>query len=317
MQVRTAPFEYSIVIPTFNRYGEMILTLPQIIDLVDDNGEIIVVDQSNDGQPLAHQQTLQTLCEGANVRYYLAKEASLSLAINTGASLAKADIVIILDDDIDIIDKSVIKRHLKHYDDKNTIAVAGCYYAGNMQSPWIPSKKGNIATSLASAHMSGRKSTFANIGAATWLVKPFSTIDWEMVEVFNRFGNVIADTDSFVFHRAPIDGGCGNQGSRGVEWYRATYHNHTLWVLSRPWPDNILKLPKHFYTLVKYCLPKRAVLQTKRFWVEAVWGGVKDGIKTFKNKQKQRSFDVIGDHNLALMIETTRDNRTNKTKALS
>ncbi len=311
MKAQSSSYQYSIVIPTFNRLNELLLTLPQVVDLVYAQGEIIVIDQSDDGQPEQHKVQLAEICAQCNIRYYMAPSfASVSIAINTGAQLANAPIVLIMDDDLDFTDTDIITKHLEYYREPDIIAVAGCYYAGHIDYPWIPSAKHGIATSLASAHMSARKTTFEQYGAASWLKPPFSTIDWEMAEVFNRHGKVALGEDCFVFHRAPVDGGCGNQGTRGVNWYRGTYHNHTLWMLSRPLKDKLLKLPKHIYTLLRYCIPSKDLMWTRKFWKEAVINGIKDGLNTFKAHDNKRTHFAECENKLTLLFANTYEEPT-------
>ncbi|MDD4863063.1 MAG: glycosyltransferase [Alishewanella agri] len=296
---------FTIVIPTFNRFNELVISLPQFLKLVSNNSEIIVIDQSNDGLPQDNILFLKSMCSGANVRYYLSEKPSLPLSINTGAHLAKNDIVFILDDDLDIIDDIIIK-HLPYYSDLSVSAVAGSYYAGNYSSPWVPTEISGRAKTLASAHMSARKEVLLSIGAATWLKKPFTTIDWELAESINKFGKVVVAKDCFVFHRAPSVGGCENQGFRSVEWYKNTIHNHYLWLRNRRFPLSLLKLPKHIFTIIKYNIPGLSSLISFDFWKDVIMPAVKSGRNTYKKYNKIRPSEIFEDREIKLLFETKK-----------
>lgn len=272
---------YSIIVCTYNRIADLLLTLPQILEYLDGRGELIVIDQSDQYEVNEYKSDLLKHSAGHRVSYWHSPTPSVPLAWNTAAQISKGEILIFLDDDVDLLD-NVIEQHISIYDDAEIVGVAGSYYAGRMSNKWVASSKNGSATALAGAHMSFRRSTFMNCQAATWFIKSFAGVDWELAEIVGSAGKLAVGDDCVVFHRAPVDGGCGNQGDRGIDWYYGAYFNHTLWLLSRRFPDSFTRVPRHIYWLYKYLLPSRKILFTKDFLLHAVKNGVIDGYKDYR-----------------------------------
>jgi hypothetical protein len=91
--------------------------------------------------------------------------------------------------------------------------------------------------------------------------------DWEFGERMRILAGRIANGgDCLVFHRAPSEGGSENQKPRGDDWFLETYHNHLYWMLKRPWPYKITRLPRHLYWIAKYNVPHRSVWLRPRFF---------------------------------------------------
>lgn len=287
----------SIIIPTFNRLKELVLTLPQIIELLDDDRELIVFDQSNTDQDEALEKSVLGMMQGPNCRFIRASVPSVPLAWNTAARLAKGEVLIFLDDDIDV-DHDVIAAHLNHYKkDPKISGVAGGYYASNRQSPWVSSKdKKGYAKAMAGVNFSLRKKDFLEIGAASSFVKPFAGIDWELGEQLSiKVGPLAVGSDCMVLHRAPADGGCGNQGFRGEDWYEGAYHNHLLWMFGRSFPEIILRLPRHIYWMYRYYTPTADRFFTKKFFKTAILAGIRGARRTNQNKRVKRPSEFLNE----------------------
>ena len=128
---------------------------------------------------------------GVNAKYYHCQLPSVPLAWNSCRDLAKREVILFLDDDIDI-DSNIINSHRSYYDDNPDIAgVAGGYYAGSRESVWIPSTKNGSARTFAGVNVSFRSKVFAESGSASSFIKPFAGVDWEMAEhVTQTFGKL-------------------------------------------------------------------------------------------------------------------------------
>jgi glycosyltransferase involved in cell wall biosynthesis len=267
---------------------ELLITLPQIVNILDKRGELIVLDQSDKYDLELYKSELNNIAKGKNVRYLHSPTPSVPLAWNTAAEIAQGTILLFLDDDIDL-EYNIIEVHLALYREDNIIGVAGSYYAGHRSRKWIPSSNSKTATALAGVNMSFRRNVFIEFGAATWFIKPFAGVDWELAEVMGIAGKIAVGDTCFVFHRAPADGGCGNQGTRSYDWYYGAYFNHTLWLLSRPFPKFLTLLPRHFYWLFRYCLPAGELALTKRFFSYSIFKAISDAYKVYKTNDKIRS----------------------------
>lgn len=279
----------TVIIPTYNRLEDLLKTLPQIVKFLDANSELIIFDQSDKYDPNNYLPELKTILSGINSKYIHCDTPSVPFAWNTTAKKSKGDIILFLDDDIDV-DENIIELHRAYYSrDPEIVGVAGCYYAASYQRPWVPSSRKGSASTLAGVNVSFRKDVLLQAGAASNFIRPFAPFDWEIAEhIVDHFGRIAVGSNIFVFHRAPANGGCENQAKRGVNWYYGCYHNHFLWILHRKFPLNFLRLPRHVYSLIKYCTPKRELLFQREFWSKSVKEAIKNSWKTYKNNNKER-----------------------------
>lgn len=286
----------TIVIPTYNRLRDLLLTLPQVVAIMDNDCELIIFDQSDSYAPEEHRQQLDDILGGVNARFVHCRVPSLPLAWNTAAAMATGEIILFLDDDIDL-DDNLIETHRTYYDQKpGIVGVAGAYYAGSKDRPWVPSERNGKAVTLAGVNCSFRRPVFLDAGSVSSFIKPFAAIDWEIAEhISDHFGALAVGTDARVFHRAPADGGCENQAARGVSWYYGSYHNHILWALHRRYPQKLTRVPRHVYVFLKYCLPGRQLLMTKAYWTNAVFRALKDAYRTYRQDGKTRRHATITD----------------------
>ena len=281
----------SLVIPTYNRIEDLQKTLPQIAKILNEESELILYDQSDSYDPVQFSAQVREFLGDNNYKYIHSTEPSVTLAWNTAATVASGEILLFLDDDIDLI-SNIIDDHKSYYKKHpGIIGVAGSYYAGAIDRPWIPSSKNGNATTFAGVNMSVRTETFRLAGTASDYVKPFAPFDWEIAEFLNHhYGELAVGDDIFVFHRAPAYGGCENQGKRGISWYYGCYFNHFLWILSRQGFLKFSRIPRHFYWLFKYCLPSRDVLLTKDFFRRALYSSIRDAFRKHrKNRGKRMS----------------------------
>lgn len=103
----------SIVVPTFRRPDVLRQTLAALVklDYPRENYEIIVVD---DGSEDATPQVVEAFqSEFANLIYHSQPNSGVATARNSGAKIARGEILIFNDDDI-VAEASVIERHLRN-----------------------------------------------------------------------------------------------------------------------------------------------------------------------------------------------------------
>lgn len=281
---------FSVVIPTYNRLEDLIQTLPQIASILDDQSELIIYDQSDAYTPETLDCKLKDLLGNQNYTYIHSKTPSVTLAWNTAATLAKGEVLLFLDDDIDLI-SNIIDDHRKYYSARSDIVgVAGSYYAGSVDRPWVPSSKNGIATTCAGVNISIRTDTFLKAGAASDYIKPFAPFDWEFAEfVTTNYGKLAVGDDLLVMHRAPATGGCENQATRGIDWYYGCYFNHFLWIFSRKGLLKYSRIPRHFYWLIRYCLPEERLLRSRQFFTKSIWNAMLNAYRKSKKNDGSRA----------------------------
>lgn len=108
----------SIIIPTLNRTEDLNQTIAFLFDQSIQNFELIVVDQSDRRSPLKVQD--QRL-----IGLHHPEFRSASKARNTGLKIAKAPIVLFLDDDVIIESKDYLSAILNGFDNYDASGITG------------------------------------------------------------------------------------------------------------------------------------------------------------------------------------------------
>ena len=111
--------QLSIIIPTINRYEDLINTIGYLKDQSFTDYEILVIDQTDDH----NRQDISNL--DSRIRYFTSKVKSASAARNFGIQESKGVILLFLDDDVIIDDPKFLDHHLSAYADKDIPGVAG------------------------------------------------------------------------------------------------------------------------------------------------------------------------------------------------
>lgn len=116
---------FSIIICTLNREEILCSTLRRVVDLISGrtDGEVIVVDQTRQHSE-ATERCLQELADGG-VRWERVDFASLTRARNHGVRLARGEIILFLDDDVEP-SPQLLDEHLACYADAAVWGVGGC-----------------------------------------------------------------------------------------------------------------------------------------------------------------------------------------------
>jgi len=259
----------SVVVPTYKRGRELQRTLGQIHAIMSAADEVIVVDQTPTHPPDV-RQFLLTCAAHPQTRVLHVNRPSVTLARNIGLLYARAPVVLFLDDDVDV-ERGLIEEHLAYYVEPDVIGVAGGYFMGTRAVAWKPSGTARSARALAGVNMSFRRDAMIQAGGEdTNFGGGGAGEDWEFGERMRRLGRLANGGDCMVLHRAPVEGGAGNQRRRGPEWYLEAYHNHIYWMLKRPFPQIITRMPRHLYWIAKYNIPQRDVLMEPAFWLRTL-----------------------------------------------
>lgn len=119
----------SVAIPTFRRESVLLDTLNQFLALQQPAGEIIVMDQT-----LQHQKAtvkeLEALESDGRVVWHRLQKPSIPKAMNDALRMAKHDIVLFVDDDIELTSE-LVNEHAVEHGDSGVACVAG-----RVVQPW-------------------------------------------------------------------------------------------------------------------------------------------------------------------------------------
>ncbi len=126
----------SIVIPTYGRNEVLCQTLRALLALDLRGGEIIVVDQNVEHDPL----TRDYLASIAHRIRHLHEPPSLPRARNVGWKAAAGDVVLYLDDDV-IPHEGLVESHRRAYDDSTVGGVAGRVRTIGFPAPESPAPR--------------------------------------------------------------------------------------------------------------------------------------------------------------------------------
>jgi len=118
------PIKISVIVPTYNRSQFLKKVLDSLLSqtLEKPDYEIIVVDDGSKDNTLSFLNSVNTQC---NFRFERQENTGLSAARNHGASFAKGEILLFIDDDI-VASPDLIKEHLlSHSSNNKTKAIIG------------------------------------------------------------------------------------------------------------------------------------------------------------------------------------------------
>lgn len=116
----------SVIIPTYNRPQSLDRTLEGIYKSKVKPKEVVIIDQSEDENiHKAYDDVINKYTDSnISIVYFRLKPASLTAARNEGARIAKEEIFICMDDDVDI-DEGLIGKIEDIMSDKNIALIAG------------------------------------------------------------------------------------------------------------------------------------------------------------------------------------------------
>lgn len=116
----------SIIIPTINRYEDLQNTLNDLSKQSIQNFEVIIIDQTDKDK--------SKKIAGDKITHLHKNYKSASKARNDGLLIAKAGIVLFLDDDVIIENRDFLKNHIRHYENSSISGVSGAIL--NLDRKW-------------------------------------------------------------------------------------------------------------------------------------------------------------------------------------
>ena len=113
--------DVSVIIPTYNRSVFLQRTLEQVLRQSYPSFEVIVIDQTDVHPPevAAFLASIRT-----RIRYVRTETASGTRAKNLGMNIARGEVILCLDDDVDLRGE-FISNHMRNYDADGVSGVAG------------------------------------------------------------------------------------------------------------------------------------------------------------------------------------------------
>ncbi len=117
----TTDYRISVVIGTFNRPDSVLGLLEQLVDIRDVPIEVLVFDQSSKEN---YSVSSSLFPKQENFHLLRLEKPNTCRYLNMGWQYAKAPIVLYLDDDVTITSET-LNAHIRHYDKKSLLGVAG------------------------------------------------------------------------------------------------------------------------------------------------------------------------------------------------
>ena len=113
----------SVAIPTYRREKPLLRTLEQLLSLKYPAHEILVIDQSTDHEAET-VRALNGLAAEGRVKWLRLSQPSIPKAMNYALQIARTDVVLFVDDDIDLTSE-LVREHAREHEDPETSCVAG------------------------------------------------------------------------------------------------------------------------------------------------------------------------------------------------
>jgi GT2 family glycosyltransferase len=242
----------SVIIPTYRREAPLRRCLADVLAQRHPAFEVLVVDQSPDHEP-ATWAALRALPPHA--RHVPLEPPSVTAAANVGARLARAPLLVFLDDDVEIAEPDLLDRHARHYDDPTIAGVVGrIVNAGRRGDLPRPEPVGPLGfldmnfdhphamdvPTAAGANMSFRRDVVERLGGfdERYTANAFR---WETdfsLRVIRAGHRIRYDPEARVLHHYGTPGGCDNghllaHTSASHHWYATFFRNNVYFGLSR------------------------------------------------------------------------------------
>jgi GT2 family glycosyltransferase len=235
----------SVIIPTYRRGHDLLETMASIMPCLGPRDEVLIVDQQPVHSPDMQQRILEWTRD-SRVRLWQLPVASLTLARNFGGLLARAPVLIYLDDDV-TVKPGFFEAHWAKYESADVEAVAGhVYIRGNRWWPKNWDRNRRFQEYAIGCNMSIRRSAFERLGGFDLNFQGnFQGEDNDFIERVRFSGGKIADGfDCPLDHRQAETGGCDNR-DRDDRWRRYYMQNHLYWCLKRPLWKKLTLAPGH------------------------------------------------------------------------
>jgi GT2 family glycosyltransferase len=237
----------SIVIPTYRREELLCAALADVLALDYPDLEVLVVDQTPEHAP-ATRAFLASVAD--RVRLLRRDRPHLPAALNAGVAAAGGEIVLCLDDDVRIPQRSLVWCHARNYDDPAIGGVTGrildaatraeAPYDARSADPvlgffhtgWSHRTRARVYTA-AGANMSFRRDLLVRLGGfdERFVGNAFRFENDTVLRLHRAGFGVVFEPDAEVLHCYGSPGGAENRHLLGREreshvWYAAFFHNH-------------------------------------------------------------------------------------------
>lgn len=250
----------SIVMPTYGREALLCQTLRDALALEWPRYEIIVVDQTERHEP----ETAAYLASVRDrIRYVRHRPPSVVAAANRGVAAAQGEMILFLDDDMRLPERTLIADHVENYADASIGAVAGRVLDADnpVEGPFDPRSQDSVrgffhsgwthstrceVTTAPGANVSFRRDVLRAVGGLDERLTG-NAFRWEndlCLRVRAAGHRVIYDPRPTVHHFYRSPGGNDNHHLHGRAagshlWYRDFFHNQ-LYVSLKHMPHGSL-----------------------------------------------------------------------------
>ena len=246
----TAVPSMTVIIPTYRREAPLRRCLADVLAQRHPGFEVLVIDQSPEHEPDTWAALRALPPHAQHVRL---TQPSVTAAVNVGARMAKAPLLLFLDDDIEIREPELLARHARHYDDPRLAGVVGRIVnaegRGDLPRPAAHGSLGFLAMNFdhpyamdvptaAGANMSFRREVVERLGGfdERYTANAFR---WETdfsVRVTRAGYRIRYDPEARVVHHYGTPGGCDNENLLGRTaashaWYVPFFRNNTYFAL--------------------------------------------------------------------------------------
>ena len=240
----------SVIIPTYRREAPLRRCLAGVLAQRHPAFEVLVVDQSPEHEPETWAALAALPPHACHVR--LARP-SVTAAVNAGARLAAAPLLLFLDDDVEVADRELLAHHARHYDDPSIAGVVGrivhAERRADLPRPAAAGPLGFLAMNFDHPHaMDVPTAAGANMSFRRALVERLGGFDerytanafrWETdfsLRVIRSGLRIRYDPEARVVHHYGTPGGCDNEHllartAASHAWYRAFFRNNVYFAL--------------------------------------------------------------------------------------
>jgi GT2 family glycosyltransferase len=241
------PPAVSVVIPTYRREDLLCAALKDVLALPYRDLEILVVDQTREHLP-ATQAFLDSVAD--RVRVLRQARPHVVTALNAGLAAARGEIVLFVDDDVRLFDRSLVACHVRNYTDPRIGGVTGRVIDGatRVEGRWDPRaadpvngffhtgwnhRTRAIVYTASGANMSFRRDLLVRLGGfdERFVGNAFRFENDVVLRLHQAGYAVVFDPDAEVLHFYGSPGGADNRHLLGRDpashaWYSAFFHNH-------------------------------------------------------------------------------------------
>ena len=298
----------SVVIATYGREQALVDSINDILKQDYSNFEVIVIDQTANHEPDTDRFLKETSAAG-KIQLYTLDWASLPGARNYGVRLAKGDVILFVDDDVEI-PAGFLQAHAKNYDRPVVGGVAGRVFdrmkladhASGLEIQDLPPEamdpaiawyhinlvhtvKPQQVLSARGCNMSYRREIFFNEGI--WFDERYrgSAVREESdvgLNIRKTKYLIWYDPTAHLVHLGEETGGCHDISTKSFKYQITFYHNHFLMGLknltlsqcvrfySKLFDCHVLGHPPCYKSGSPIKVVTRFVFYTLGFW-DAVW----------------------------------------------